>query len=172
MEIRLETPVDYAAIYDFVKTAFATAKVTNGAEQDFVNDLRDGHDYIPELAFVLEDRGKIAGHIMLSRVYLINGDLRHEALLLAPVAVALEHRDHGLGAQLINHAMDTARAMGHKAVLLVGDRNYYQRFGFVPASRFGIKFNLELPADLVDNVMAYELVPGGLDGVHGTMELD
>lgn len=48
MTIRQATPEDFDAIYSLVKTAFQTAKVSDGGEQDFVLKLRKG-SYIPEL---------------------------------------------------------------------------------------------------------------------------
>ena len=48
-------------IYELVKTAFATAKVSEGDEQDFVEPLRRGGGYIPDLALVMEDRGRLSG---------------------------------------------------------------------------------------------------------------
>ena len=47
MIIRRETPEEFSEIYDLVKSAFQTAKVSNGKEQDFVNELRRSGNYIP-----------------------------------------------------------------------------------------------------------------------------
>ena len=49
MPIRQATPKDFDAIYSLVKTAFQTAKVSDGGEQDFVLKLRKG-SYIPDLS--------------------------------------------------------------------------------------------------------------------------
>ena len=64
MTIRQATPEDFDAIYSLVKTAFQTAKVSDGGEQDFVLKLRKG-SYIPELELVAEEDGVLIGHIML-----------------------------------------------------------------------------------------------------------
>ena len=50
-----------------MKLAFETAHVSNGEEQDFVNQLRAEGNYIPRLALVAEEDGKLIGHIMLTR---------------------------------------------------------------------------------------------------------
>ena len=63
MTIRQAKPEDFDAIYSLVKTAFQTAKVSDGDEQDFVLKLRKGH-YIPELELVAEEDGVLIGHIM------------------------------------------------------------------------------------------------------------
>lgn len=55
MRIRQEREEEFPAIYDLVKVAFQTAKVSSGDEQNFVLRLRAGGNYIPELALVAED---------------------------------------------------------------------------------------------------------------------
>ena len=60
MTIRQATPEDFDAIYSLVKTAFQTAKVSDGDEQDFVLKLRKGR-YIPELELVAEEDGVLIG---------------------------------------------------------------------------------------------------------------
>ena len=72
MIIRRETQEEYPQIYELVKIAFQTAKVTNGKEQDFVDQLRSGGKYIPGLALVAEDNGKLVGHIMLTKINVVN----------------------------------------------------------------------------------------------------
>lgn len=68
MIIRRETSEEFPRIYALVKTAFQTAKVADGNEQDFVSQLRAGGGYIPELALVAEENGSLIGHIMLTRI--------------------------------------------------------------------------------------------------------
>jgi predicted N-acetyltransferase YhbS len=72
MFIRRETTEEFSRIYDLVKIAFQTAKVTNGKEQDFVNQLRNSGNYIPELALVAEEDDKLIGHIMLTKTHITN----------------------------------------------------------------------------------------------------
>jgi predicted N-acetyltransferase YhbS len=171
MNIRQENRNDYDTIYQLVRTAFETAKVKDGHEQDFVNSLRDSSKYIPELALVAEEDGSIIGHIMLSRTCVENETGKFEALHLAPVSVVLEHRNQGVGSKLIQTAMKLATDMGFQAVFLAGDPAYYRRFGFVPTIRYGIKYSAEIPEELVDHIMVCELAPNALDGVYGKVEL-
>lgn len=166
MIIRPEAEEDFSEIYDLVKVAFQTAKVSNGKEQDFVNQLRSSADYIPGLALVAEEGEELIGHIMLSKTFIAGSGNKFDALLLAPIAVKLAHRHKGVGAALIHESFRLARALGHQAVLLVGDPAYYHRFGFRPAISFGVKHAMEIPDE---NVMACVLTPGALDGVKGTM---
>jgi putative acetyltransferase len=167
MIIRKESEEEFNQIYDLVKIAFQTAKVSSGDEQNFVNKLRASGNYIPELALVVEENGKLIGHMMLTRAYIINDDRRHEVLYLAPISVALEHRSKGIGSELIKESFRLARNMGHTAVVLVGDPAYYHRFGFKSAITFGIKPKMEIPDEYV---MACELVPGALNGISGVTD--
>jgi putative acetyltransferase len=139
MIIRPEDPEQFPRIYDLVKIAFQTAKVSNGKEQDFVNQLRSSRNYIPELALVAEENGQLVGHIMFTRTNIVNGGNRFEILLLAPVSVALVYRNRGIGSKLIKEGFRLAGEMGYSSVILVGDPAYYHRFGFKASVEFGIK---------------------------------
>ncbi len=165
MIIRRETPEEFSRIYDLVKVAFQTAKVSNGKEQDFVNQLRSSGNYIPELALVAEEDDKLIGHIMLTKTYIVNRSNKFETLLLAPLSVALEYRNKGVGSGLIREDFKLAAEMGYTSVLLVGDPAYYHRFGFKSAVDFGIRHTLDIPDE---NVMACELVPNALHEISGT----
>ncbi|KJS12652.1 MAG: GNAT family acetyltransferase [Desulfotomaculum sp. BICA1-6] len=165
MVIRREKPEEFSQIYDLVKVAFQTAKVTNGQEQDFVNQLRSNGNYIPELALVAEENSKLIGHLMLTKTYIINNGNKYETLLLAPISVVLEYRNQGIGSKLIKESFKLANDMGYTSILLVGDPAYYHRFGFKAAVNFGIKHTHNIPDEYV---MACELVPGALYGISGT----
>lgn len=167
MIIRPEQPEDFPAIYELVKVAFQTAKVSNGKEQDFVNELRAGGNYIPELALVVEEDGEIIGHILLTRIDITTDSRKIEALYVAPLSVLLEHRGQGIGSALIEKSFDVGRRLGFKSVILVGDPAYYHRFGFKSAIDFGIKHQHEIPNE---NVMACELLADGLAGISGSID--
>lgn len=168
MLIRQETEQDFTAIYDLVKAAFQTARVSDGDEQDFVVQLRSGSSYIPELALVMEQDGRLIGHIMLTKTYVQGASGSFEALLLAPIAIALEHREKSNGSKLIAESFQRAKTMGYTAVFLVGDPAFYERFGFRPTVSFGIQYTLPIPEQ---NVMACELTPNALNGVSGTVDI-
>ena len=166
MIIRQEKPSDFQKIYDFVKVAFQTAKVANGKEQDFVDKLRVSGNYIPEMALVAEEGGKFLGHIMLTKTCVVTSGSKFEALLLAPLSVALEHRNRGIGSKLVKESFDLAKSFGYKAVFVVGDPAYYSRFSFKSSMLFGIKHVPSIPDQYV---MVYELSAGALTGVAGTV---
>ena len=83
MIIRQETEKDFKEIYNLVKIAFETAKVSNSKEQDYVSELRAGKNYIPELALVAEQEDRIIAHIMLTKFYIqTDKGNKKESLLL------------------------------------------------------------------------------------------
>jgi putative acetyltransferase len=168
MIIRPETENDFAAIHDLVKTAFQTAKSGFSDEQDFVLKLRQDENYLPELALVLEDAGMIIGHIMLTKTYISRKDSKLEALLLAPVCVRLEYRNQGIGSDFIRHSLEMAKERGFKTVFLVGDPEFYQRFGFQATVEYGIKNTGNIPDKYV---MALELEKGLLGNAGGTISI-
>ncbi len=116
MMIRRETEQDFPALYNLVKAAFQTAKVSNGDEQEFVNRLRSGGGYIPEIALAAEDDGVLIGHIMLTRIKIAGDEHSYETLLLAPLSVILEHRNRGVGACLVEESFRRARELGYTSV--------------------------------------------------------
>ncbi|MDR2953929.1 MAG: GNAT family N-acetyltransferase [Prevotella sp.] len=167
MKIRQETDKDYPEIYDLIKTAFETAQVKDGDEQDFALRLRNSKRYIPQLALVAEEGGVLIGHIMLTHTYVEQPDGRKfGALLVAPLSVLLEYRSRGVGSALMNEALRIARDMDYTAVFLCGDPGYYGRFGFVASARYGIVNVNNVPEQYM---LAYELFPDALEDVSGTI---
>jgi predicted N-acetyltransferase YhbS len=122
--------------------------------------LRDGRAPAEGLAFTAVHKGKLAGTIRLWHVSA--GGI--PALVLGPLAVDPSCRDLGIGAALMTHALDAAKARGHAAVILRGDAAYYSRFGF-SADKTG---GLELPGPFErERLLALELRRGALDDACG-----
>lgn len=168
MVIRQETEKDYDKIYNLIKTAFETAKVKDGDEQDFAVKLRDSGKYIPDLALVAERNNKLVGHIMLTRTIVKQSDdNEYEALLVAPLSVLLEYRNMGIGSALMNQACEIARGLGYKAVFLCGDPDYYNRFGFTSSINYGIENVNDVPSQYC---LALELLPNALKGITGIID--
>lgn len=164
MIIRNETAKDFKEIYYLIETAFKTAKVSDGKEQDFTCNLRISSSYIPELAFVAEDNGKIVGHIMLTELFFDTPNNREKAVMLAPLSVALEYRKHGIGAALAIHALAKAKELGYKSSFVVGDPAYYCRFGYCCIDNFGISNTNGIPSKYV---LCQELQPAALAQANG-----
>jgi len=166
--IRNENEKDHDDIYTLIKTAFETANEKDGDEQDFAVKLRESDKYIPELALVAEQDGKLVGHIMLTKTNIIqpNGD-KYEVLLVSPLSVLIEYRNRGIGSKLMREGLKRAKEMGYKAAFLCGDPEYYGRLGFKQASLWGIGNVGNIPEQFV---LTYELETGILKKKTGKVE--
>src|ERR1700726_1538604 len=122
--------------------------------------LRDRRAPAEGLALSAVARGRLVGTVRLWHVSA--GGV--PALVLGPLAVDSSCRGLGVGAALMNHAMAAAQALGHGAVILLGDAPYYARFGF-SGSKTG---ELSLPGPFErDRLLGLELREGALDGARG-----
>jgi putative acetyltransferase len=158
--VRSETPEDVSEIRRVNELAFGTP-----AEANLVETLRDGGNAVLSLVAVEDNR--VVGHLLLSPVTIGSGepvDETFSALGLGPLAVLPEHQRLGIGSLLIESALNTSRKAGHDCVVLVGHAEYYPRFGFVPASRFGLQCQYDVPDEVF---MAMELREGTLTGHKG-----
>jgi predicted N-acetyltransferase YhbS len=123
--------------------------------------LRSGRIPADKLAFVAVDGDRIVGTIRLWNIVCESGEA---ALLLGPMAVAIDYRNRGIGGALVNHATGAAKALGHRAVILVGDAPYYSRFGFTAEKTEA--FLMPGPVER-ERLLALELAPGALDAACG-----
>jgi putative acetyltransferase len=157
--IRPETPSEFDAIRELVRAAFATARHANGDEHEYVDRLRSSGGYVPELALVAEETGRLIAHILLTRIFLSGADGPRPVLLLSPLAVAPDRQNQGVGTRLARESLERAAALGHSAVIVLGDPAFYERIGFGTSTLFGI-----INRDGFDdrNVMALELRAGAL----------
>lgn len=170
--IRTVTESDFSEIYDFVQKAFSTAEVSDGTEQDFVLELRKGA-YLPELELVMENESGIIGHIMFTEQKV---DVTDEngarsvftGLLVAPLSVKLEYRGKGIGTALMREGFKRAVQKGYKAAFLVGNPEYYKRFGFKKTGCYGIVNKTEIPDKFV---LGCEMVENALAGLTGSIKL-
>ncbi len=135
---RPETADDIPAIRGILVAAFPTP-----LEADIVDGLRaDPKAWIDGLSVVAEaPGGSPTGYALLTRCH-VDGE---PALALAPCAVLPTAQRTGAGSAAIRSGLDAARAMGENLVLVLGHADYYPRFGFTPASRFGIRAPFEVP---------------------------
>lgn len=110
---------------------------------------------------------KLLGHILLTKVQILDGEKAFETLALAPVSVLPEHQGKGIGSALIIASFERAKQLGFSSVIVLGHPAYYPKFGFEPASRWNIRAPFEVPEEAF---MAIELVPGALANVSGVVQ--
>jgi putative acetyltransferase len=164
MIIRQEHKGDFNEVFEVNKLAFG-----NDSEANLIDLLRQGNTFVPELSLIATMDNKIIGHILFTKIQIINGDKGEtESLALAPMAVRPEFQRQGIGGQLINNGLDRARTLNFKSVIVLGHKHYYPKFGFEPTK----KWNITSPFKISDNgnFMGIELVKDGLNGVSGLVK--
>jgi predicted N-acetyltransferase YhbS len=163
--IRKELLKDHNWVVELTAKAFKTMPFSEGDEDKLVARLRNAPGFIPELSLVAELDGLIVGHILFTPLVIDNGQQQFESLVLGPVSVLPEFQKQGVGGKLIRAGHQKAVELGFQSVILIGHPEYYPRFGYKPASTWGIKTHYELPSD--DVFMAVELTESALKNVSG-----
>ena len=92
--------------------------------------VRLGDDLDSEISLVAEQAGEIVGHVLLSRMDVSGGGRDRRALGLGPVGVLPGAQGSGVGSELIRSALAIAGTLGEELVFVLGDPDYYTRFGF------------------------------------------
>ena len=134
-----------------------------------VEEIRGMDTYIPALELIMVDKNDgVIGYVMFSRFHL-EGKYRDELLLLSPVAVKTELQRQHISRDLIEYGFEKAAAMGCKAVIVEGNPMNYRSRGFVTSSDYGITVHESVHLPAPECLMVKELVPGGLDGICGTV---
>ena len=129
--------------------------------------LRRSESFIPALSLVAEIAPhRIVGQVLLTRIAVAGESGVFDTLGVAPLSVAPAFQRQGVGTALMHEAHRRARRLGFTSALLVGHAAYYARLGYLPASRFGIRFPFDAPDDCC---LAVELVPGALSGISGVV---
>lgn len=156
-QLTQEGPEDWWEVEALYDTCFSPGREALSSYR-----LREGVPRVGSLCLVARDaEGILAGAV---RNWPVRVDAR-EALLLGPIAVHPTRQGEGLGADLIEHSLDAARALGWARVLLVGDAPYYARFGFFPLN------GIEMPPPTnPDRILGHALEPGAWQGIFGQVE--
>lgn len=158
IEIRAERPGESAAIRMVHQQAFHPSP----NEAHLVELLRRAGRMTFSLVAVHE--GLVVGHVAFSPVTLVPAPpTLIRGLALGPIGVLPAYQRRGIGSRLVREGLEACRESGYSFVVLLGDPQYYRRFGFVPASTY--RLGNEYGAG--DAFMALELQPGALRRVEG-----
>ena len=124
--IRNEIESDIKAISEITKAAFDTLPISNHTEQFIIDALRDANALTISLVAVAGE--KVVGHIAFSPVTISDGSPGWYSL--GPISVLPEFQKQIIGKSLIREGLSSLKSLGAKGCVLVGDPNYYERFGF------------------------------------------
>jgi len=160
--IEAETEDDYDQISKVHALAF------NGdCEARLVEKLRGTPMYVRELSLVARYKNAVIGHILFYPIKISTSGKKCVSLALAPVSVLPDFQNRRVGSRLIEEGLARARKLGFKSVIVIGHPEYYPRFGFQKASRYGIS----TPLNVSDNAFfAIELEKDGLKDCNGKVQ--
>jgi putative acetyltransferase len=160
IEIRPETPDDAAAIRHVNEEAFGQIQ-----EAEIVEELRSRGALTISLVAVQPD--EIVGHIAFSPISIESEHSSFKAISLAPMSILPAYQRKVIGSQLVLAGLEECRQIGHELVVVLGHPAYYPRFGFIPASTYGIKSEYDVPDEAF---MVLELRQGAFSGRSGIVK--
>lgn len=143
IQIRQELLEDYQQVRELVRAAFVLAEHSDGNEHNLIERMRLSPEYIPELSLVAVSGDIILGHIMFSKISVGQS----EAIALAPLSVRTDWQRKGIGKLLVTTGHRLAHKMGYSCSVVLGNPDYYSRFGYIKASNYGIIAPFEVKDD-------------------------
>jgi len=150
--IRAEKADDFGAVRRVNERAFES-----DAEATLVDKLRAACRQ--QVSLVAVEDNRVVGHIFFSPVSIESEDSTSAAMGLAPMAVLPEYQRRGIGSRLVREGLKECQRLGFDVAVVLGHPEYYPRFGFVPASRRGLRCEYDVPKEAF---MVAELKPGAL----------
>ena len=163
MNIRLEQPEDYREVENLARESFWNVYRPGCTEHYVLNQYRSNPDFVHELDLVMEQDGRIIGHIMFSRAELVLDDgTRVPSWTFGPISIHPDYKRKGYGLKLLNYALERARELGIGFLCMEGNINFYRHAGFGLACKLGIHYHAEPRNAEVPYFLAQELIPGWL----------
>lgn len=133
MFIKQEQASDITAVDQVIKKAFASLPYSDHQEHLLVRRLCQSKEFIPELSLVAELDGQIVGHILFTKA-----QVNHTTVLaLAPLAVHPDYQQQGIESALVKKGHQLAQALQFPYSIVLGDPQYYSRFGYQAAKKLG-----------------------------------
>ena len=169
MNIRLEQPGEERVVENLTREAFWNVYRPGCTEHYVLNQYRTNPDFIPELNLVMEEDGRLIGHVMFSRAELVLDDgTKRPSWTFGPISIHPDYQRKGYGLKLLQHALEKARQLGIGFLCMEGNINFYRHAGFDLASKLGIHYHAEPRDAEVPYFLAQELIPGWLNGIEAT----
>lgn len=159
MIIRPETTGDKEAVRYVNEQAFGRT-----GEANLVESLHARHKVALSLVAVQDKQ--IVGHILFCPVVIEARSESYNAVGLGPMAVLPQFQGQGIGSALVRSGFEALRQNNYQVVIILGHPGFYQRFGFSPASSFGVGCQFEVPDEAF---LLAELSPEAAAGRSGTV---
>ena len=167
MEIRESRGQDLTGLLAVEERAFGETE--GPVIVELVKGLLNDPTANPLLSLIALHDQKIVGHILFSKAE-VTGFAEERSTILAPLAVEPSFQKQGVGGSLIIKGLKLLADAGVKLVFVLGHPEYYPRFGFKPAGRYGLDAPYPIPAEVEEAWMVQELSPGHLGKVKGIVK--
>jgi predicted N-acetyltransferase YhbS len=164
LKFRLEEQKDHFEVECMTREAFWDIYKPGCNEHFLVHQLRKSNAFVPELDYVAYDGEILVGNIIYSSATIVDGNSRVTVLCMGPFCVAPSYQKKGIGSALLKKTIEIAGKMEFKGVVIFGNPEYYQKFGFKNAKEYGIQTS---EGENFDAFMVLELGRNTLQGVGG-----
>ena len=147
LTIREETVGDHEAIRHVTAQAFMASEFGHNGEADLIDGLRENAGEF--FSYVACEDDRIVGHILFTPVNVTRKSDPITGVGLAPMSVVPDRQRQGIGRALVNEGLKGVFAHGCPFVVVLGHPEYYPKFGFEPASQFGVTHGFDgIPQEL------------------------
>ena len=156
--IRQEQPQDLKTIREVNRRAFGQTQ-----EADLVDKLRQNCHEL--LSLVALRQNEVVGHILFTPVTIENAARTVQGMGLAPMAVLPEYQRQGIGSKLVRSGIEQLKKRQCPFIIVLGHAEYYPKFDFEPASRFGIRSEWQVEDGVFMILLLNESEMQGISGV-------
>lgn len=141
MEILISrtTAKDFFQTENITRESFWNLYKPGCVEHLILHNMRKGKAYISRLDLVAVFENEIVGHIISTKAKVIDSQNKeYEILCLGPFSILPKFQKKGIGSKLLNESIIVAKKLGYIGMILLGNPEYYHRFGFRNAKEYGI----------------------------------
>lgn len=162
------TPKDYDQVDTVIREAFDNAAYSTGEEEQLVRRVRAVHpEGVAPIELVAKRGNEVLGYVQLSAGAVADNRTGGLVGIMGPVVVAPMYRGRGIGWRLTQNAEIVARYMGYSVLAVLGWPPYWNRYGYMRGSEFGIHANFDVDPTYF---MVKELYPSALLQVNGDFD--
>ncbi|MFC1501099.1 GNAT family N-acetyltransferase [Elusimicrobiota bacterium] len=136
-------------------------------KKKLIKALQGTREYVKELFLVAEVDNVIVGYLMFYPVYIKSRKTKYKTLSLIEMTIHPDYKKEGIGKKLIEEGIKCSQTMGFFSIVTSKTSEYYEQFGFKPASRYSIR---QTSSSASASFMVLELVAGALDDIPGKVE--
>lgn len=159
IKIRETTAEDFNDILDVERMAFGYDK-----EAKLVSELLADKSAEPMVSLLAFHNDRAIAHILFTRACFKGIKESPMIHILAPLAVKPEYQRQGIGGMLIEAGIQRLQTMGAQLVFVLGHKEYYPRYGFMPqAARLGYPAPYPIPDEYGDCWMVQPIGERGFD---------